>query len=240
MAPFRELFGLDPADVGETCVLLPFSRKDILSGFGLERLGRGRLYSAGRGEICTVVRTRMGPAFAGDAVLHLADDTSCREIIFLGTGGLIPPNSKRGIGSLVCPLPWYGKESFSELATADLSPGPCFFPAPALRRALMAAAGLEEESGPAGVSFGSLHLQPDLLPAWRERGVEVVDLESAAVLAAAARAGLKAVSLLAVSDIVGMLSYYRQLRPEERSRLDGALERAVESICRYIREKPNA
>ena len=239
MEPFRQLFGLDASAVGETCVLLPFSRKRLLQSLGVGRLNRGFLYSAAPGDLCTVILTRVGAVFAGDAVLHLAD-TPCKEIIFLGTCGLVPPAGERGIGSLVCPSPWYGQESFSRLAAGDLSPGPRFFPDPDLRRALLRSAGLEAEDGPAGVSFGSLRLQPELLPAWRGRGVEAVDLESAAVLAAAARTGRKAAALLAVGDIVGPRPYHQPLTPEEESRLGRALDRAVESVCCYIGAKTNA
>lgn len=234
MEPFRELFGLDPLAVSETCVLLPFSPKSVLSGFGVERLNRGLLYSAAAGDPGTLVVTRIGAVFAGDAVLHLAG-TRCREIVFLGTCGSIV---RREIGSLVCPAAWYGQESFSRLVSGDLNPGPLVYPDRELRRSLLRAAGLEDEPGPAGVSFGSLRLQLELLPKWRRKGVEVVDLESAAVLAAAARTGLRAVSLLAVSDIVGLRPYYRPLSSAERDRLEGALDRVVKSVCRYIRKKP--
>ncbi len=239
MNPFQDLFGIDPSSVSETCVLFPFLRRSLLGGFGVGKLHRGLLYSAASGELCTVVLTRIGPVFAGDAVLHLAG-AGCREVIFLGTCGLLSPGLPREIGSLVCPSPWYGQESFSRLAADDLSPGPRFLPDPELRRALLLAGGLEEEPGPAGVSFGSLSLQEELLPRWRGRGVEVVDLESAAVCAAAARSGVRAASLLAVSDIVGTRPYYSPLTPAERARLDRALDRAVETVCRYISGKPTA
>ncbi len=239
MDPFRTLFGIDPSSVSETCVLFPFFRKNFPGAFGVEKLRRGFLYSAGSGENCTVVLTRIGPVFAGDAVLHLAG-AGCREVIFLGTCGLLSPGLPREIGSLVCPTPWYGQESFSRLAAGDFSPGLRFHPDPELRRSLLSAGGMEEEDGPAGVSFGSLSLQEELLPRWRGRGVEVVDLESAAVCAAAARAGVRAAALLAVSDIVGARPYYRPLPPDERTRLDLALDRAVEAVCRYISGKPTA
>ncbi len=236
MAPFRDLFGIDPSTVSETCVLFPLLRRSLPGGFGVDKLQRGLLYSAGSGKFCTVILTRIGSVFAGDAVLHLAG-AGCREVIFLGTCGLLSPGLPREIGSLVCPSPWYGQESFSRLAADDLSPGPRFLPDPGLRRALLRAGGLEEEPGPAGVSFGSLSLQEELLPRWRGRGVEVVDLESAAVCAAAVRAGVRAVSLLAVSDIVGSRPYDSPLTPAERTGLDRALGRAVETVCRYISEK---
>jgi hypothetical protein len=235
--PFRELFGLDPAAVGETCVLIPFARKNILSGLGVGKFNRGLLYSAASGGLCTVILTRIGPVFAGDAVLALAE-TSCREVIFLGTCGLIPPGGGREIGSLVCPSLWYARESFTELVRGDDSSGVVISPDPKLRLSLLRAGGLEDEKGPTGISFGSLRLQEELLPVWRGRVVEVVDLESAAVLSAASRIGIRAVSLLAVSDIVGLRPYYQILSPEEERRLREALDRAVKSVCRYIQEKP--
>ena len=64
-----------------------------------------------------------------------------------------------------------------------------------------------------------------------------MDLESAAVCSAARRTGSKAVSLLAVSDIVGVRPYYQVLTSPERESLNGALDRAVQSVCRYISKK---
>ncbi len=238
MEPFQDLFGLDPEAVSETCVLLPFAPKGLLSGLGVEKLERGLLYSSAAGQFCTVILTRIGAAFAGDAVLHLAG-TRCREIIFIGTCGLLSPVPSRRIGSLVCPALWYSQESFSRLVSGDLTSVPPVYPDRDLRRCLLRSAGIEEADRPAGISFGSLCLQPQLLPRWRGRGVEVVDLESAAVCAAARRTGSKAVSLLAVSDIVGVRPYYQVLTSYERENLHGALDRAGQSVCRYISEKPS-
>ncbi|MFH1038397.1 MAG: hypothetical protein V1789_07005 [PVC group bacterium] len=238
MDRFQALFGIDPAAVRETCVLIPFVTRSILRDFGIGRMNRGRLYSSGVGPDWTLIQTRIGPVFAGDAVLHLKS-TPCREIIFLGTGGLFREDGPRRIGSLICPSVWYARESFTELAIGKDSPVIEVFPDPRLRRSLIRAAGLEEDGDSAGVSFGSLELQAGERDIWRGRGAEVVDLESAAVLAAAGRINRRAAALLAVSDIVGARPFDRQLSRDEKTRLQQSLNRAARSICACIKEKLN-
>jgi purine-nucleoside phosphorylase len=85
-----------------------------------------------------------------------------------------------------------------------------------------------------GISAGSLKLQPEKIGEWRERGVQVVDLESAAFFAAARRIERSAAALMVVSDIVGENPWHQE---SDRELVSGSLRNAARILCEIISKK---
>ena len=233
---FKTLFGLKAAEVRRTCVVMPFIVKGVLEDFGIKRLTRGRLYGAGNSSFCTVLHTRMGPAFTGDAVLYL-DATPCRNIVLFGTCGLLSSAGGLKIGTLVSPSRCYAQESFTGLLTGAPSPRIPVFPDPRFRQSLLSAAGRGVVKDAVGLSVGSLKLQEGKKDGWLSQGIRVVDLECAAFFAAAARIGRKAAALLVITDLVEEKPFYADL---EKNQLSLSIRQASHIICEFTKKKQNA
>ncbi|MEA1927699.1 MAG: hypothetical protein U9N73_05795 [Candidatus Auribacterota bacterium] len=233
MELFNTLFGIEAEAVQRSCIIMPFVTKEVLREFGVEELSRGKLYGAGNGEFCTIFHTRMGPSFTGDAVLYLSE-TACRQLFFLGTCGLLPGTMELKIGSLVSPFLSYAQESFTSLLSGATSIGEGMSSDWLLHGGLISLGEEEDIANVTGISVGSLKLQEEMMVGWREKGIQVVDMESAAFLAAARRIKRPAAVLMAVSDIVG-----EGLWNGERSReiTERSLERGARILCGIISGK---
>lgn len=238
MDRFKALFGMKADAVRRVCILMPFIGKGALDRFGIKKLARGRLYGIGNGDICTVVHTRMGAAFTGDAVLYLSS-TPCREIILFGTCGLFRKAPGLGIGTLVSPSRCHARESFTELLTGIGDTGSVFFPDSCLQRELLAVGVEGEIREVTALSVGSLKLTEERRDHCLDRGIQAVEMECAACYAAARRIKRRAAALLVVSDIVGERPFYRKLDPVENDRLLSSFSRAAWIICKCITENLN-
>ncbi len=232
MEIFKKLFGIEAEKVQASCVVMPFVTKGILGELGVQKLARGQLYGAGQGECFTVFHSRMGASFTGDAVLYL-ENTPCREIYFLGTCGLLRPIPGLEIGSLVSPIRCFAQESFTSLLLAESAPLSVTTPDRSVQQFLLRDGGGEIKEV-TGLSAGSLKLQQEKIGEWQERGVQVVDLESAAFLAAARQIERSAAALMVVSDIVKERPWYQQ---DNRELIGGSLTTAARILCEIINRK---
>jgi purine-nucleoside phosphorylase len=233
---FQSLFGIGKAQVQKTCVLLPLAAADILAGLGTPCLAKGKLYSTGNGRGFTAVRTGVGPALAGDAVLWLGE-TSCETIILFGSCGLTGLGDGLGIGSLLCPTACYAAESFTVLLEKKSDAWDAYRPDSRLLGTFM------ESAGPAGVtpaiclSIGSLKLQDELLPLIRSKGVQAVDMECASVYAAARHTARRAVALFYASDIIGEKPFHSALSRQDTSTIHSSMTKAGRLLCDVIEQR---
>lgn len=236
MDAFQTLFGTEEGKIKTTCVLLPFLHKEILRALGVKKISRGKLYGVGQSKYFTVIHTGMGAPFLGDAVLYL-EETGCRNVILFGACGLVEKKEGLKVGSLVSPERCYAGESFSRMLSGSDEEWEAFHPDRELHLMLL------KSGTPAGVqevvdlSVGSIKLQEERLVTLRQSGIEVVDMECAALFAAAAATGLRALALLFVTDIVGEKPYYRKFSAGEKITLLFTIRRAVKMLCRFINEK---
>ncbi|MCX6339496.1 MAG: hypothetical protein NTX71_06210 [Candidatus Aureabacteria bacterium] len=236
MDTFETLFGIKKEQVKKTCVLLPLLSRDILKQFGVQQLSRGKIYSSGNSAHFTLVRTGVGPAFAGDAVLHLAD-TQCRNIILFGSCGLVESSTGLRIGSLLSPSAAYAAESFTNLLESDSRSWKAYYPDRSLHDQLL------NSSGPAGIengtclSIGSLKLQDSMLQIIKEKAIRMVDMECASVLAAAAHTGLRAAAVFYVTDVIGEKPFHAELSREDTTIITSSIRNAVRVLCEFIETK---
>ena len=145
-----------------------------------------------------------------------------------------------GIGSLVSPSVCHPAESFTRLLDGDTSFGDAFHADAELRARLLSRAGSREIRDARCLSIGSLKLQEGLLPALRAQGIGLVDMECAAVFAAARRTGRQAAALLYAEDIIGEKPFHAPLSAEDRAAMDRAVEDASGILCELFRKKPRA
>jgi purine-nucleoside phosphorylase len=234
---FEKLFGMERSRVGRACVLLPLAGRELGRGFCAPAFSRGMLYGTAGGPGFTLIRTGVGAALAGDAVLHLAE-TPCEEIILFGSCGLAGSDGGLGIGSLVSPAVCHSAESFTRLLDDDIRFGDAFRADAELRARILSHAGSRKISDTPCLSIGSLKLQEGLLPALRAHGIGLVDMECAAVFAAARRTGRQAAALLYTADIIGEKPFHAPLSAEDRAAMDRAVKDASGILCDLFRKKP--
>ena len=201
MEKFEKLTGMKAEDVRETCILTPFFSKQLVSGFKVEKINKGMLCSTGNNETATLICTRMGSGFAGDAVL-LLKETACKNIVFAGTCGAM--NKKLNIGDTLLIKECYAQDSFINM----LLQNPVIASFPASSRLYSDILKTDKTIIPAVcLSLGSLELEQQYLNSIN-LNIDVVDMETAAIYAAAGKNGMNSIAVLTVSDIIGKIPYY--------------------------------
>ena len=151
--------------------------------------------AAADGELLTIQSTGMGGPSAAIVVEELIA-LGARRLLRLGTCGALADGL--GLGRLVIAEGVLGEDG----ASRALGAAGTLRPDPVLLAALRSAAGADAAAGL--VVSADLFYDPDAERAarWRGAGALAVEMEAAALLAAAARHGTAAACLLAVSDVV--------------------------------------
>jgi uridine phosphorylase len=149
--------------------------------------------AAADGEPLTIQATGMGGPSAAIVVEELAQ-LGVQTVVRVGTCGALRPDLE--LGDLIVAREVRGEDG----ASRGLGAPAVQTPDPALTAALAAAGDVLEGA----IVSTDLFYAPDKgrAAAWAATGALAVEMEAAAVLAAAARRGLRAACLLAVSDLL--------------------------------------
>ena len=229
MTIFYDLFGTKPLSIKRVCILTPFINKDISRGFGVEKLSKGALYSVGNSDFFSLIHTRMGAPFVGDAVLHLAD-TPCKNMIFFGSAGATAQSNLK-IGRNVIVKKAICRDSFTDMLLMK-KPSCAFYPSDDLVKAAEAFTSDRHINQATCLSVGSLKLEEDYVNLIGDASVDVIDMETASFFAAAEFARKNALSLLYITDILGKQPYYRSLKKENlpaiKKIVNASIQNAVE------------
>ncbi|MBU3911188.1 MAG: hypothetical protein KKD90_01220 [Candidatus Omnitrophica bacterium] len=231
MTKFEILFGIKETEIKKTCVLLPLLAKDMLSNLGIKKLSRGKLYSSGQAQDLTVIVTGIGAGLAGDAVLYL-EETACQDIILFGSCGLVEPKRDLGIGSLVSPLLSYSLESFSGMLLDKTKDWKAFPPDKGFMERFLNAAGENEIQKVRCATLGSLKLEEGSVDLFREKDIDVVDMECSSVFSASRHIKKKVMALFYITDIINKKPFYIKLGIEDRLRLSSSIKTAARAICK--------
>ncbi|MFA5117229.1 MAG: hypothetical protein WC695_00075 [Candidatus Omnitrophota bacterium] len=223
---FEVLFGIRNSEVKRNCVLMPFLTKDTLSVLGVDKLKRGKLYSAGNTKYFTLIVTGMGAGFVGDAVLYL-QGTLAQTLLLFGSCGLVAAKPGCDIGSLVCPVKSFSQESFSGMLSKHDYKDAGYLPDKGLVELLLTAgSGLGVQKVNCS-SVASLKLEEERADAFLSDGIDAVDMESSAFFSAASHAGVRAAALFYVSDIIREKPFYRDLSPSDKDALAVSLKKSL-------------
>lgn len=236
MDKFTALFGLNRSLIKKTCLLMPLLPKGILAGFGINKLANGRLYNTGQAEGFTLINTRVGSSFVGDAVLYLKD-TPCENVILYGSCGLVRKVKGLGVGSLVVPDRCYSQESFSQLLLGGNKRPRSFFPDKALLESFLEfSSGIDIRKAICS-TLGSLKLEEGMAGYFVDHNIEIVDMECSAMLAAADSIGLRAMALFYVSDIIKQEPFYFPLKPGSQQKIESSLKNSAKAICDFTQKR---
>ena len=239
MRQFEFLFGIKSSRVKKNCIFLPLLQKEILSEFKVKNFSRGKLYGIANTDDFTFIHTGMGATCVGDAVLYLKG-TACQNIILLGSCGLVSDKSDLSIGSLVSPFKCYAQESFTEMLLGRKTEPKAFYANKKLFENFLMT---NQKQGLRKVTcstISSLKLEEELIDSFIEQGIDVVDMECSALFSASHYAGLKAIALFYVSDIVKKIPFYMGLEPTLKSTLFCSIKKAIALVCEFIKKNPNA
>lgn len=235
MTKFQTLFGLNESHVRKTCVLLPFAGRDILARLGAPRFSKGKLYSSANTKDFTLIHTGMGPALLGDAVLYLGD-TACRNIILFGSCGLVKEDVDLNIGALVAPGRCYSFESFTEMLSKIEKERKIFYPDGSLLENLLKFKNVKIVTC---ATLGSLKLEEDHIDIFKEKKIQVVDMEASALFSAAKLIDRKAAALFYITDIINKKPFYEKLEDKDKSALLSSIKSGSRLLCEFIKKNLN-
>jgi uridine phosphorylase len=170
--------------------------------------------TAADGEPLTIQASGMGGPSAAIVVEELAQ-LGVKTVVRVGTCGALRAGPE--LGDLIVAREVRGEDG----ASRGLGAPAVQMPDPALTAALAAADGVLEGA----VVSTDLFYDPDAGRAaeWAAAGALAVDMEAAAVLAAAARRGLRAACLLVVSDLLHGPAGRERIAEEELAAAEGRL-----------------
>ncbi|MFC1501135.1 hypothetical protein ACFL58_01640 [Elusimicrobiota bacterium] len=226
---FKTLFGIFPSQLKKTCIVIPFYSKDIISILNIKNISRGLLYSAGNDENITLIITRMGSAFTGDAVLYLKD-TPCEKIIFFGSCGAVDKGQTK-IGGIFLIKKAYSQDSFTNtLSGKEIND--TFASDNALTEKLLSHSDGMHKGNCLTVS--SLKLEEKYLKSLDINDIDVIDMETSAVLAAAQNIGKKAAAALFVTDIIGTKPYYEAFSKENSTKMRQIVQKSSKTLLKLI------
>ncbi|MCK5706227.1 MAG: hypothetical protein KAI43_01145 [Candidatus Aureabacteria bacterium] len=229
MNTFKTLFGIDNSSIKETCVIIPFFSKEILKGFKVDKLNKGMIFSTGCNDIFSLICTGMGSAFAGDAVLHL-EDTKCKNIIFFGSCGITKASLLKR-ESITIVQKALSKDSFTDMIlnkkALDL-----FYPDKDLLNILKKA--LDPVICSNVLTIGSIKLEESYLDRFKDLDCDIVDMETAAVFAAASSINKKAAAILFTTDHIKEFPYYTAFKKENLPIIKETAYKAASTVYKVI------
>ncbi|MBF0531636.1 MAG: hypothetical protein HQL23_00900 [Candidatus Omnitrophica bacterium] len=198
-------FGLDPKTFPPNCVFAPLVSAPLLAALGIPKLNKGFIFSAGIGKHCALIQTRVGAAFAGDALL-LLKDSPIKNYVLFGSCGLIASPQERDSAALFCPVKSLARESFSRLLKKQDSQPDYAEPDQTLCQKILA---LSPAILPATcATVGSLYLETIYHADFCRDKVDIVDMECSAFFNAARYCQRQAAALFYASDHVGLTDPY--------------------------------
>ncbi len=207
----RAGLGCEPEQIQRDVILTPHWKVELFTPYvqAVIEIVPGKVYEFElRSHPVTMIRTGIGAPLTGDALLALGS-TPCKRLIFIGSTGALQPDLN--IGDLVIPTLSLSGDGFSRYLQPGLPPADTFLQ-PAFpdeffsitlngyANALAPAAGFAVHRGTI-FSTDSIAAQFPLLDDLaREHDCCAIEMETAAVFAAARFVNIQATALLAVSD----------------------------------------
>ncbi|MCF6156839.1 MAG: hypothetical protein E3K36_16745 [Candidatus Brocadia sp.] len=236
MTTFKTLFGIEPSVIQKTCVVVPYLMPDILKALGIKGLKKGKLYATANTDVFTFMKAGIGTLLVGDAVLYL-EETSCQKIIYFGSCGLVQETDQLTIGSLVCPKACLSFESFTDTLLRHTNKIITQYPDPTLFQSFLSTDLSPKIQPVIGMSMGSLKCEESYKEFFDEEGIKVIDMECSAFFSAAQYIRKKAVALFYVTDIIGKKPFFEPLEPQDKLKIDHAIQTACTVIRSFCKER---
>lgn len=229
----NNLYGIPKNEIRKTCILTPFIPKGLLKCLQIDAPTKGQYFSSSNHKDFTLIRTGIGAALAGDAVLGL-NGTPCENIILFGSCGLVQKIKSLDIGSLVTPQTAFNLESFTSILfnNSDIIQvnnqsklNDQFFD-------------IIDADIPdiACATLGSILLEEKLLPFFIENKIDVVEMECSAVFSAAETIQKNYMGLFYVTDILKDKHVFDKRSEEDQQLIQKAIEHSAKYLLQFCRQ----
>lgn len=199
MLPSKNIFGQDISTFKKVCVCVPFLTKEMKQLFEIQELACGFPYASVNLQNFTLIITRMGSTFVGDAVLQL-ERSPVEILIFLGTCGLIEKTQDLDIASVVIPRQCYVCDSFTQMLQNQILLDHISEPNQHLCDQLNKI--YPNIKNVTAASVGSIYREDTFKEVFLKHSIDVLDLEFASFLSAATFIKRKAFGLLTITDLL--------------------------------------
>jgi len=230
MKRIKSILGIPKKDIREVCVLIPFISRYILNNFGIDKMSKGWPYLSASTKYFTLIYTRVGTTFVGDAVLCL-QQTRCKYLFFIGTCGLVLyKKSDINIGDIVLPSTSWAMESFSQLLKGEFELAQKSMPDKFLMDECKKYFNKGEIHMVSSATMGSLQMEEESISFFKKKDIRVVDMETSAFLNAAAKTNKKATALLVVSDIIKEVPFYEKQTKQNKKDIQYAIRKTINAV----------
>ncbi|MBD3380393.1 MAG: hypothetical protein GF408_08040 [Candidatus Omnitrophica bacterium] len=243
---FEYAFGCVPEVIPERVIITPFLPLPKFSAHCLiEKRFRGKMFSGAVASDNTlkagIIRCGVGDRLLGDAVLLLGI-SGAEEVVFTGSCASI---GKARIGDLVVAESAADGEGFTRYCREGFDIegvlGSAKAPGADAGFTSEITAFLEKEIGcgefflDKAFTIGSLLAEKrQLLDSLRENGIGILDMELSAVYSASQKAGIKATSLLWVSDLPVEKPFWEEVEHGRDNGYNKGAEEAVRLAVKFI------
>lgn len=228
MSKFKTIYGIDKKEIHTTCVIVPYLSKNLLSYLGVTKIFKGQFFSCGTGTKITLICSRIGAPFVGDSVLYLKN-SKCKNIIFVGSCGILNKKSVIKKGSIVVPDISFNLESFSDLLLRNNKKLNSSKPSSDFLSQIINLCDFKLNKVRCA-SFGSIALENQYVDFLNENLIDVVDMETSAFFAASKYINIKSVAVLYATDFIRTNDLFKQKTQE----YNNIIEISLNSICELI------
>lgn len=235
MVSFKSLLGQHKSSIKRTCVLTPFLTKGMLKMFGIKTLHKGNPYASGNNDVLTLIYTKIGAPFVGDAVLHLKK-TRCENLILFGSCGAVKQTPATNLGSIVIARKAYDFTNFSQLLAGNKKIFAAWDADKSLVDKLIRKNINEDAVLVNCATFGSFYLEEKYQKLLAQKDINVVDMECSVFFNAAHYIKRKAVALFYVTDILKKQHVFASLPLESQDKINTSIAAIHDIIIKFTRQ----
>jgi len=187
----KKLFGKRKNLLKDICILTPLPVKFFSD---VKNLKKGFLYSTGDIKNISIVFSKMGQTFIGDAVMYLKN-TKINKFIFIGLCGSVYKNLK--IGEITVPSKTFSFESYTDILEKKLNKK-IYKPNFDFKKHI----GIKNFKKSTNITFSSFYFEKKYLNFFKELKIDTVELELSSFFSSTKLAKKQNIGFLIISDYI--------------------------------------
>jgi purine-nucleoside phosphorylase len=193
---------------------------------------KGNPYASANNDVFTLIYTKMGAPFVGDAVLHLKE-TRCENLILFGSCGAVKQTPATNLGSIVIARKAYDFTNFSQLLAGNKKIFAAWDADKSLVDKLIKKGMAQDAALVNCATFGSFYLEEKYQKLLVQKDINVVDMECTAFFNAARHIKRKAAAFFYVTDILKKQHVFASLPLESQNKINASIAATQEIIMKF-------